>query len=86
MNDSDQSSLALFWLIPEIIPRIGIDSELHKEWMILTTVVFQHSDELKKLSHTLRLITDYVGSDWFLPEFFSTILMNSSSDPTHWGS
>ena len=56
MNDSDQSSVQLFWWIQEITPHIQIHGTLHKKWMILTRVLFNYSDELKKLSYKLRFI------------------------------
>ena len=66
MNDSDhQSSVQLFWWIQEIIPHIEIHSTLCKRWTILTRVLFDYSDGLKKLSHTLRFIAHYVRDERF---------------------
>ena len=77
MNDSEKSCVQLFWSIQEIIPSIEVHSTLHKKWMILTRVLFNYSDELKKLSHTLRFIAHYIRNEWFWKQFRSTILVNS---------
>ena len=77
MNDSNQSSIQLFWSIQETIPHIEIHSTLYKKWMILSIVLFNYSDEFDELSHTLRFIAHYIRNEWFSPEFCLTILMNS---------
>ena len=56
MNDFEQSFVQLFASIKGIIPHIQIHSTLHKEPMILKTVLFNYSDEFKKLSQTLTFI------------------------------
>ena len=84
MNDSDYSSVQLFWLIQEIIAHIEIHSTLHKKWMILKRVLFNYSDEFKKLSHTLIFIAHYIRNEWSWEELCSAILMNSRNYPTHW--
>ena len=86
MNDSEYSPVQLFWWIQEIIPNIEIYSTLHKKWMIPITVLFNYSDEFKKLSHTLRFIAQYIRNEWFAPELCSTIPMSSRNNPTHWDS
>ena len=86
MNDSHQSCVQLFWSIQEIIPHIEIHRTLHKKWMILTRIVFNYSDQFKKLSHTLRFIAHYIRNEWFWVELCSAILINSRNDPTHWDS
>ena len=86
MKDSEQSSVPLFWSIQEIIPYIRIHSTLHKKWMIVTRVVFNYSDEFKKLFHTLRFMAYYIRNEWFWRELCSTILINSRNYPTYWNS
>ena len=86
MNDSEQSSVPLFWSIQETIVHIEIHSRLHKKWMILTMVVLNYSDEFKRLYHTLRFIAHYIRNEWFWWELCSAILMNSRDYPTHWDS
>ena len=86
MNDSQESCVSLFWSFQEIIPHIEIHSTLHKKWMTLTRVLFNYSDEFKKLSHTLRFIAHYVRNEWFSRELCSTILIVSRNYPTQWGS
>ena len=45
--------------------------------MILIRVLFNYSDEFKKLSYKSRFIAHhYIGNEWFSAEFCSTILMN----------
>ena len=53
--------------------------------MILTRVLFNYSDDYKKLSYKSRFIAHhYIGNEWFsLTEFCSTILMNSKNYPTN---
>ena len=85
MNDSEESSVELFWSIQEIVPYIEIHSTLHKKWMILIRVLFDY-DEFKKLSHTLRFIAHYIRNEWSSIEFCSIILMNSRNYPIHWDS
>ena len=75
MNDSNQSSIQLFWSIQETIPHIEIHSTLHKKWMILTRVLFNYSDQFKKLPHTLRFIAHCIRNEWFGAEFCLTFLM-----------
>ena len=65
MNDSEYDSVQLFWLIQEIIPHIEIHSTLHKKWTILSTVLFNYSDQFKKLSHIFRFIAHYIRNEWF---------------------
>ena len=67
-------------------PCIEIYSTLHKKWMILSRILFNCSDEFKKLSHILRFINHYIKNEWFWGEFCSAILMNSRNSPTHWDS
>ena len=86
MNDSEEISVQLFWSIQEIIPHIEIHGTLDKKWMILSRVLFNYSDEFKKLSHTLRFIAHYIRNVWFSVEFCSTILINSRNYPTRWDS
>ena len=86
MNDSHQSCVQLFWSIEETIPHIEIYGTLYKEWMILSRVVFNYSDEFKKLSHTLRFIAHYIRNEWFEREFYSTILMSFRNYPINWDS
>ena len=86
MNDSDYSSVQLFWSIQEIIPHIEVHRTLHKKWVILIRVVFSYRDQFKKLSHTLRFIAHYIRNEWFSPELCSAILINSRNYPTHWDS
>ena len=86
MNDSEESSVELFWSIQEIILHIEIHSTLHKKWMILKRVVFSYSDEFKKLFYTLRFIAHCIRNEWFSLEFCSTILINSRNYPIHWDS
>ena len=83
MNDFHQSSVQLFWWIQEIISHIAINSTLHKKWMISIRVLFNYSDQFKKLSHTLRFIAHYIRNEWSWTEFCSSILMNSRNYPTH---
>ena len=82
MNDSHQSCAPLFWWIQEIIPHIEIYSTLDKKWMILSTILFNCSDEFKKLSHTLRFIAHFIRNKWLWKEFCSTILTNLRNYPT----
>ena len=86
MNDSEKSSVQLFWWIQEIIPHIVIHSTLDKNCIILIRVPFNYSVEFKKLSHTLRFIAHYIRNEWFWAEFCSTILMNSRNYRTDWDS
>ena len=86
MNDSEQSSVQLFWWIQEIIPHIEIHSTLHKKSMILNTALYSYLYESKKLSHTLTFIARDIGNERFWVEFCAAILMNSRNYPTHWDS
>ena len=86
MNDPEQSSVQPFCWIQEIIVHIEVHSTLHKQRMILKTVLFNYSDQFKKLSHTLRFIAHSIRNEWFWPECCSAILMNWRSYPTHWDS
>ena len=83
MIDSKQSSVQLFWWAQELILHIKIHSTLHKKWLILTRVLFNYSEEFKKLSHGFRFIAHYIRDKWFWSEHCSTILMNLRNDPTH---
>ena len=85
-NDSQESSVQLFWSIQEIILHIEIHSTLLKKWMILTRVLFNYSDEFNKFSHTLRFIAHYIRNEWPWREFCSIILMSLRNYPTHWNS
>ena len=78
MNDSNDTSVQVFWWIQKIILQIKIHStSLHRKWMILIRVLFNYSDEFKNLSYKSRFIAHhYIGNEWFSPEFCSTILMN----------
>ena len=49
MNDSEQSSVQLFWWIQEIIPHIEIHSTLHKKSMILNTALYSYLYELQEI-------------------------------------
>ena len=75
MYDSHQSSVQLFWWIQEIIEHIEIHSTLHKKCMILIRVLFNHSDQFKKLSHTLRFVAHCIRNEWSWAEFCLTFLM-----------
>ena len=75
MNDSEQSSVQLFWSIQEIIAHIELHGTLHKKWMFRSRVVFNHFDQFKKLSHTLRFIAHCVRNEWFSEEFCLTFLV-----------
>ena len=86
MNDSDQSSVQLFWSIQEIIPHIEIHTTLHEKWMILSRVLVNYSDQFKKLSHRLRFIAHYIRNEWFPSEFCSSILMNLRNYRAYWNS
>ena len=83
MNDSEESSVPLFWWIQEIISHIEIHSPLHKKWMILiiAIVAFNYSDEFKKLSYTSRFMVHYIRNEQFWVQFCSTILINSRNYP-----
>ena len=71
-------SVPLFWSIQEIIPHIEIHSTLHKKWMIVNRVLFNYSDEFKKLPHTLRITAHCIRNEWFQrAELCSAVLMNS---------
>ena len=83
MNHSQYSSVQLFWWIQEIIPHIEIHSTLHKKWMILKRVVFNYSNEFKKLTHTWRFIAHYIRNESFWLQFCSSILMNSRHIEIH---
>ena len=76
INDFQKCSVQLFWWIQEIIPHIEINSTLYKKWMILTRVLLNYWDQLKKLSHTFRFIAHYIRNEWFWKQFCSTILVN----------
>ena len=48
--------------------------------MILNRVLFNYSDEFKKLSYKSRFIAHhYIRNEWFSRHFCSTILMNSKN-------
>ena len=66
MYDSQQSSVELFWGIQEIIVHIEVHSTLHKKWTILTRLLFNYCDELKKLSYKLEFIAHYNGIELYL--------------------
>ena len=75
MNDSHHSCVQLFWWIREIIAHIEIHGTLHKKWIFLSRVVFNHFDQFKKLSHTLRFIAHCIRNEWFWAEFCLTFLV-----------
>ena len=74
MNDSDQSSVQLFWSIEEIIPDVEVCSTLHKKWMFLKRVLSDYSDLLKKLFYTFRFVAYYIRDEWFSVECCSRLL------------
>ena len=86
VNDSEESSLQVYWWIQEIVRHIDIHGTLHKKSMILIRILFNYFDQFNELSHTLRFIAHYIRNEWFWKGFPSTILMNSRYYPTHWGS
>ena len=94
MNDSHDTSVQLFWWIQKIILQIEIHSTSHSKWMILTTLLFNYSDEFKKLSYKSRFIAHhYIRNELCLraslcliiwPKYFvNRVLYVASSDMNH---
>ena len=84
INGSDYNCVRLSRRIEETISEIEIHGTLDKNCVILRTVLFNYSHDLKNLFHALQFMGHCLRNDRFPLEFCSATLMISRNYSTHW--